>query len=604
MRTTDLFNFNRSSKRLNESLQKTFGTKINFESFDTEKLEDARNKLRTQIHTARTTSGFNETVENETLSKAQFMHDAIVAELMDRQEHIVDNSVEESSSIDMQAVNKIISRFDQNMNEIGGYGDPDYKAAIAALQQGDVETAIGAVVDTYGDQDGGEVRGMDAYIEDLQDEFEYLVQGGNEGVEMERVRDPEDWDEGNTEPANNFAVYINGKKWKVFKGRGRYADDQREQTHYQQLKDWAAKKSADTGKQWSVSITGENPTESIDMDQIRKDAADHLKKSIDKQSDDRIAKLKQGGSDDEPFMAQVGRKIIGGVKGAAKGFMGRESVENEATEKFNPLKHVKNPTQGEKDAAKDVKRGSYSDRAAMLKSAEKDGRLKELSTNTLKSYQDKAGKEIVHTMTSGDYMTTDKSAKKVMNRMKGSEKADNKIWKRNESINTGEDMRNLREGEIQQASAIVTAKTMVDRVGRWIEELSGMENDTLLQLGDSIRDEMGQEQAKAFIEAVAPAIQQALENLKATRDTLSTGVRSLASGEQPTDMLGAEPAAGEMGDEMGGDVAPDAMNDMGAEAPADDFAAAEPAAGGLEGSGREQRESINRQNRLLSVLAG
>jgi hypothetical protein len=44
--------------------------------------------------------------------------------------------------------------------------------------------------------------------------------------------------------------------------------------------------------------------------------------------------------------------------------------------KFDPLKHVKNPTKGEKDAAKDVKRGSYGDRAAMLKSAEKDGRLK------------------------------------------------------------------------------------------------------------------------------------------------------------------------------------------------------------------------------------
>jgi len=80
----------------------------------------------------------------------------------------------------------------------------------------------------------------------------------------ERVRDPEDWDEGNTEPPNNFAVYINGKKWKVFKGRGRYADDNREQAHYQQLKDWAAKKSASTGKQWTVSITGETATESLD----------------------------------------------------------------------------------------------------------------------------------------------------------------------------------------------------------------------------------------------------------------------------------------------------------------------------------------------------
>jgi hypothetical protein len=76
----------------------------------------------------------------------------------------------------------------------------------------------------------------------------------------ERVRDPEDWDEGNTEPPNNFAVYINGKKWKVFKGRGQYADDDREQAHYEQLKGWARKKSEETGKKWEVSITGEGPT--------------------------------------------------------------------------------------------------------------------------------------------------------------------------------------------------------------------------------------------------------------------------------------------------------------------------------------------------------
>lgn len=77
---------------------------------------------------------------------------------------------------------------------------------------------------------------------------------------MERVRDPEDWDEGNTEPPNNFAVYINGKKWKVFQGRGTYADDYREKAHYQQLKDWARKKSEATGKKWEVYITGEPAT--------------------------------------------------------------------------------------------------------------------------------------------------------------------------------------------------------------------------------------------------------------------------------------------------------------------------------------------------------
>ena len=77
----------------------------------------------------------------------------------------------------------------------------------------------------------------------------------------ERYRDPDDWDEGNTEPANNFAVYINGKKWKVFKGRGYYADDQRDRAHYHQLKDWAAKKSAATGKKWEVYVTGEPATD-------------------------------------------------------------------------------------------------------------------------------------------------------------------------------------------------------------------------------------------------------------------------------------------------------------------------------------------------------
>lgn len=82
-------------------------------------------------------------------------------------------------SVDVQAVYKIISRFDQNMSEIYAYGDPDYKAAIAALQQGDVETAVGAVVDTYGNQNGGEIRNMDVYAKDLQDEFEYIVQGGD-----------------------------------------------------------------------------------------------------------------------------------------------------------------------------------------------------------------------------------------------------------------------------------------------------------------------------------------------------------------------------------------------------------------------------------------
>jgi len=172
-----------------------------------------------------------------------------------------------------------------------------------------------------------------------------------------------------------------------------------------------------------------------------------------------------------------------------------------------------------------------------------------------------------------------------------------------EESTQGEIMQQVTEGELQQASAIVTAKTMVDKVGRWIEELSNMENETLLQLGDSIRDEMGLESSKAFIETVAPAIQQALDNLKQTRDALSTGVRNLATGESPAPMLGTEPDSMDMG--MDADMPePADMDAMNSLPPEDEFGAADAAAGGLSAAGREKRESIEYQNKLLKVLAG
>jgi len=453
MKTQDIFN-STSSKRLNESLHKVFGKRIKFEAFDLDQLHDARNKLRTQVSQVRNESGFNETIENEALTQAQWMLDAINAEIAERAEHIISDPVNEVDSgfgnrdggqdgadtkIDKNQVLQILKSFDENMNEIGGYGDPDHNKIMAALSNGDVESAVEEVWYSYADQDGGELRNMDSYIEDLQAEFEHLAQGG-----------------------------------------------------------------------------------------------------------------------------------------------------------FDPLKHVENPTQGERDAAPDVDRGSYSDRAAMLRSAEADGRLKDESAPPTAK-----GERMVKHIKKGyadDGKLTDKE-KSI---------AYATAWKRhnkekNESVTTGEDMTKLHEGEIQQASAIVTAKTMVDRVGRWIEELSGMENDTLLQLGDSIRDEMGQEQAKSFIETVAPAIQSALENLKSARETLSTGVRALTGEEQPAEMLGAEPAA--TGEEDLAAVEPDAMNPDD-EVAGDEFGAADAATGGMETAGREQRESIDRSSRLLKVLAG
>jgi hypothetical protein len=425
---------------------------------------------------------------------------------MDRQEHIVDTSVQEGADIDKQKLMAILKRFDENMNEIGGYGDPDYNKILTALNQGDVESAVEEVWYSYYDQDGGEID-MDAYIEDLEAEFKDMV-GGNESaqtegamseiaIELAQVADDEDYDKLYDLLSDPGPV-------------GQYLQDKIDEI---------------TGE------TGLHPKD--DIEKIEPMLMDIVQQEFGGQNDD------EGGETDDNYAL------------ASAGFGSDEDYESIQVEKAPPGAKAER-------MVKHIKKG-YAD----------DGKLT------------KKEKGIA-------YATAWKQHNK----------------EKNESINTGEDMRNLREGEIQQASAIVTAKTMVDRVGRWIEELSGMENDTLLQLGDSIRDEMGQEQAKAFIEAVAPAIQQALDTLKGTRDTLSTGVRSLASGEAPADMLGGD-AGGEA--DMGGEAEPDMMNTGGAEEmgpPEDEFAAAEPAAGGLGDAGREQRESINRSSSLLKVLAG
>jgi hypothetical protein len=379
MDSRDLFSVHRSPKRLNESLQKVFGRKINLENFSLEQLEDARNKLRTQISQVRSSSNFNETVENDAYHQAKFMLDAIVAEIADREQVIADASTAEI--------------------EEGAMKDVDYDLRMLA-NDGDEDELISAL---QGEMGSGVADVLNDMMSELQDEL--AAKGMNDVID--------------------------------------------------------------------------------DNDKMIEMLWDKL---VDEYGGDEDSD--EGGETDDDYAL------------ASAGFGSDEDY--------------------------------------------------------------------------GDFG-------------------------RDESIQ-GDDMRRVTEGEIQQASAIVTAKTMVDRVGRWIEELSGMENDTLLQLGDSIRDEMGQEQAKAFIEAVAPAIQSALDNLKQTRETLSTGVRTLTGEQQPAEMLGG----GETGSEEMPAAEPDMMNQEPAEEePAgDEFAAADAAAGGAETAGREKRESINYQNRLLKVLAG
>lgn len=62
---------------------------------------------------------------------------------------------------------------------------------------------------------------------------------------------------------NNIAIAINGKTWKVVPCKGT-ADSREERAYLNHMKDWAEKKSASSGKKWSVHLTGAPLTENAD----------------------------------------------------------------------------------------------------------------------------------------------------------------------------------------------------------------------------------------------------------------------------------------------------------------------------------------------------
>jgi hypothetical protein len=98
-------------------------------------------------------------------------------------EAIVHEGIEEEASPLLDRVKQLLQTFEQNAMEIGAYGDPDINKIIQHLKTGDAESAAEVVWYSYSDQDGGEVPQIEPLVDDLQADFEDLVQSDNNGSE-------------------------------------------------------------------------------------------------------------------------------------------------------------------------------------------------------------------------------------------------------------------------------------------------------------------------------------------------------------------------------------------------------------------------------------
>ena len=213
----------------------------------------------------------------------------------------------------------------------------------------------------------------------------------------------------------------------------------------------------------------------------------------------------------------------------------------------------------------------------------------------LKAYQDKkAGKKPADKKaTKGDNKKPDADGDGVPDWADKDSKTDEGSY--------GKKKKAVKEGAEEEATLVMAAKDMVDRITGWMEDTAEMQTESMLELGDKIRDEHGVDQSENFINTVKPALGSLFSSLEVTRDALTSGV-AILTGEGAPQTMGDEVEDDDMTDMDMDDTDMDA--DVGADDMDDEFGAADASAGGDEPEDRSKRESVELSRRLGLLLAG
>ena len=135
--------------------------------------------------------------------------------------------------------------------------------------------------------------------------------------------------------------------------------------------------------------------------------------------------------------------------------------------------------------------------------------------------------------------------------------------------------RTLKESEVQQAQVVLAAQDMVDKMQSMLEDTTEMQFKELPALVDSIRNQIGIEQATQFNADATAALQGLVQNLQGAKVQLETALGVVTGQPAPLDtsmaasgMPGAAPApvpGEELGAEMGADIGAEMGADIGAD---------------------------------------
>lgn len=137
-------------------------------------------------------------------------------------------------------------------------------------------------------------------------------------------------------------------------------------------------------------------------------------------------------------------------------------------------------------------------------------------------------------------------------------------------------MSRLNESEVQQAQVVLAAQDMVDRMQGMLEDVSELQFKELPALVDSIKNQVGIDQAQQFNTDATAALTGLLQNIQGAKQQLDAALNVVTGAAPAAAPVDAAADAAMAGAEMGAMAGAEMGADMGADAAAElDAAAAE-----------------------------
>lgn len=161
-------------------------------------------------------------------------------------------------------------------------------------------------------------------------------------------------------------------------------------------------------------------------------------------------------------------------------------------------------------------------------------------------------------------------------------------------------MRRLNESEVQQAQVVLAAQDMVDKMQGMLEDVSELQFKELPALVDSIKNQVGVDQAAQFNADATAALTGLLQNIQGAKQQLDAAL-GVVTGQAPSGAaaagaMGADIAAG-AGDMAAAGADMTAAGAMGAEMGADMGAGAELDAAAAEAGAEPPAAALGRAKR-------